>query len=98
MAKKKKKDLKVVIAEALEHYHKYVKKTIKDSTIRQNESLLSEFGRFIDTLPEKDKTMHIFSQKGLNMYVLPDHRCQSISRIIHFAAHSGKYLYLTRRR
>ena len=68
MAKKKKLDLKQIIAEALEHYHKYVKKTIKDSTIRQNESLLSEFGRFVDALPEKDKTMQIFSQKGLNRY------------------------------
>ena len=27
---------------------------------------------------------------------LPVHRWQSITRIIHFAAHSGKYLYLTR--
>lgn len=68
MAKKKKIDLKRIIAEALEHYHTYVKKTIKDSTKRQNESLLSEFGRFVDTLPEKDKTMRIFSQKGLNRY------------------------------
>ena len=68
MAKKKKIDLKRIIAEALEYYHTYVKKTIKDSTKRQNESLLSEFGRFVDTLPEKDKTMQVFSQKGLNRY------------------------------
>jgi integrase len=68
MAKKRKIDLKQVIAEALEYYHKYVKPSIKDSTKRQNESLLSEFGRFVDSLPEKDKTMQIFSQKGLNRY------------------------------
>ena len=68
MAKKRKLDLKQVIAEALEYYHKYVKPSIKDSTKRQNESLLSEFGRFVDTLREKDKTMQIFSQRGLNMY------------------------------
>ena len=68
MAKKRKLDLKQVIAEALEYYHKYVKPSIKDSTKRQNESLLSEFGRFVDSLPEKDKTMQIFSQKGLNRY------------------------------
>ena len=53
---------------ALEHYHNYVKPSIKDSTKRQSESLLSEFARFVDTLPEKDKTMEIFSQSGLNMY------------------------------
>ena len=29
--------------------------------------------------------------------LLPGHGWQSITRIIHFAAHSGKYLYLTRR-
>ena len=29
---------------------------------------MSEFGRFIDTLPKNDKTMQIFSQKGLNKY------------------------------
>ena len=57
-----------VAAEALEYYHKYVKPSIKESTKRQNESLLSEFGRFIDTLPKNDKTMQIFSQKGLNKY------------------------------
>ena len=68
MAKKRKLNLKQVIAEALEYYHKYVKPSIKDSTKRQNESLLSEFGRFVDSLPEKDKTMQIFSQKGLNRY------------------------------
>ena len=53
---------------ALEHYHNYVKPSIKDSTKRQSESLLSEFARFVDILPEKDKTMEIFSQSGLNMY------------------------------
>ena len=35
-----------VLAEALEYYHNYVKPSVKESTIRQNESLLSEFGRF----------------------------------------------------
>ena len=68
MAKKKKIDLKLIVAEALEYYHNYVKKTIKESTKRQNESLLSEFYRFVDTLPARDKTMKIFSQKGLNRY------------------------------
>ena len=68
MAKKKKLDLKQFIAEALEYYHKYVKPSIKESTKRQNESLLSEFNRFVDTLPEKDKTMQIFGQKGINRY------------------------------
>ena len=68
MAKKKKLDLKQIIAEALEYYHKYVKPSIKESTKRQNESLLSEFNRFVDTLLEKDKTMQIFSQKGMNRY------------------------------
>lgn len=67
MAKKKKIDLKQVIADALEHYHK-MKPSIKDSTKRQNESLLSEFYRFVDTLPARDRTMKIFSQKGLNRY------------------------------
>ena len=67
MAKKKKIDIKQVIADALEHYHK-MKPSIKDSTKRQNESLLSEFYRFVDTLPARDKTMKIFSQKGLNRY------------------------------
>ena len=67
MAKKDKKDIKQVIADALEHYHK-MKPSIKDSTKRQNESLLSEFYRFVDTLPARDKTMKIFSQKGLNRY------------------------------
>lgn len=57
-----------VLAEALEYYHNYVKPSIKESTIRQNESLLSEFGRFVDTLPENDKTMQILSQNGLNRY------------------------------
>lgn len=57
-----------VAAEALEYYHKYVKPSIKESTKRQNESLLSEFGRFVDTLPENDKTMQILSQNGLNRY------------------------------
>ena len=65
---KKKINLVYVAAEALEYYHNYVKPSIKDSTKRQSESLLSEFGRFVDTLREKDKTMQIFSQKGLNMY------------------------------
>lgn len=68
MAKKKKIDLKLIVAEALDYYHNYVKKTIKESTKRQNESLLSEFYRFVDTLPARDKTMKIFSQKGLNRY------------------------------
>lgn len=67
MAKKKKIDIKQVIADALVHYHK-MKPSIKDSTKRQNESLLSEFYRFVDTLPARDKTMKIFSQKGLNRY------------------------------
>ena len=67
MAKKKKIDIKQVIADALEHYHK-MKPSIKDSTKRQNESLLSEFYRFVDTLPARDRTMKIFSQKGLNRY------------------------------
>ncbi len=67
MAKKDKKDIKQVIADALEHYHK-MKPSIKDSTKRQNESLLSEFYRFVDTLPARDRTMKIFSQKGLNRY------------------------------
>ena len=67
MAKKKKIDIKQVIADALEHYHK-MKPSIKESTKRQNESLLSEFYRFVDTLPERDRTMKIFSQKGLNRY------------------------------
>ncbi len=67
MAKKKKIDIKQVIADALEHYHK-MKPSIKDSTKRQNESLLSEFYRFVDTLPARDKTMKILSQKGLNRY------------------------------
>ena len=65
---KKKINLVYVAAEALEYYHSYVKPSIKDSTKRQSESLLSEFGRFVDTLREKDKTMQIFSQRGLNMY------------------------------
>lgn len=60
--------LMYVAAEALEYYHKYVRPSIKESTKRQNESLLSEFGRFVDTLPKNEKTMQIFSQKGLNMY------------------------------
>ena len=68
MAKKKKIDLKRIVADALDYYHNYVKKTIKESTKRQNESLLSEFYRFVDTLPARDKTMKIFSQKGLNRY------------------------------
>ena len=68
MAKKKKIDIKQVIADALEHYHNYVRPSIQESTKRQNESLLSEFYRFVDTLPAKDKTMKIFSQKGLNRY------------------------------
>ena len=68
MAKKKKIDLKLIVAEALDYYHNYVKKTIKESTKRQNESLLSEFYRFVDTLPARDRTMKIFSQKGLNRY------------------------------
>ena len=34
--------------------------------------------------------------KGCCFFVLPGHRWQSITKIIHFAAHSGKYLYLTR--
>ena len=67
MAKKKKIDIKQVIADALEHYHK-MKPSIKDSTKRQNESLLSEFYRFVDTLSARDRTMKIFSQKGLNRY------------------------------
>lgn len=65
---KKKINLVYVVADALEYYHNYVKPSIKDSTKRQNESLLSEFGRFVETLREKDKTMQIFSQRGLNMY------------------------------
>ena len=65
---KKKINLVYVAADALEYYHSYVKPSIKDSTKRQSESLLSEFGRFVDTLREKDKTMQIFSQRGLNMY------------------------------
>lgn len=65
---KKKINLVYVVADALEYYHNYVKPSIKDSTKRQSESLLSEFGRFVDTLREKDKTMQIFSQRGLNMY------------------------------
>lgn len=65
---KKKINLVYVAADALEYYHNYVKPSIKDSTKRQSESLLSEFGRFVDTLREKDKTMQIFSQRGLNMY------------------------------
>lgn len=65
---KKKINLVYVAADALEYYHNYVKPSIKDSTKRQNESLLSEFGRFVETLREKDKTMQIFSQRGLNMY------------------------------
>ena len=64
----KKINLVYVAADALEYYHSYVKPSIKDSTKRQSESLLSEFGRFVDTLREKDKTMQIFSQRGLNMY------------------------------
>lgn len=69
MAKKnKRKNIYDVIPNALEHYHKYVKPSIKDSTKRQNESLLSEFRRFLDTIPSKDRTMQIFSQKGLNRY------------------------------
>ena len=68
MAKKDKKDIKQVIADALEHYHNYVRPSIQESTKRQNESLLSEFYRFVDTLPARDKTMKIFSQKGLNRY------------------------------
>ena len=67
MAKTKKIDIKQVIADALEHYHK-MKPSIKESTKRQNESLLSEFYRFVDTLPARDRTMKIFSQKGLNRY------------------------------
>ena len=67
MAKTKKIDIKQVIADALEHYHK-MKPSIKESTKRQNESLLSEFYRFVDTLPARDKTMKILSQKGLNRY------------------------------
>ena len=67
MAKKKKIDIKQIIADALEHYHKR-NPSIKDSTKRQNESLLSEFYRFVDTLPARDRTMKIFSQKGLNRY------------------------------
>ena len=67
MAKKKKIDIKQVITDALEHYHKR-NSSIKDSTKRQNESLLSEFYRFVDTLPARDRTMKIFSQKGLNRY------------------------------
>ncbi len=67
MAKKDKKDIKQVIADALERYHK-MKPSIKESTKRQNESLLSEFYRFVDTLPARDRTMKIFSQKGLNRY------------------------------
>ena len=65
---KKKINLVYVAADALDYYHNYVKPSIKDSTKRQSESLLSEFGRFVDTLREKDKTMQIFSQRGLNMY------------------------------
>ncbi len=65
---KKKINLVYVAADALEYYHNYVKPSIKDSTKRQSESLLSEFGRFVETLREKDKTMQIFSQRGLNMY------------------------------
>lgn len=65
---KKKINLVYVAADALEYYHNYVKPSIKDSTKRQSESLLSEFGRFVNTLREKDKTMQIFSQRGLNMY------------------------------
>ncbi|MBQ6168121.1 MAG: tyrosine-type recombinase/integrase [Muribaculaceae bacterium] len=67
MAKKDKKDIKQVIADALERYHK-MKPSIKDSTKRQNESLLSEFYRFVDTLRERERTMKIFTQKGLNRY------------------------------
>ena len=64
----KRKNIYDVIPNALEHYHKYVKPSIKDSTKRQNESLLSEFRRFLDTLPSKDRTIQIFSQRGLNRY------------------------------
>ena len=67
MAKTKKIDIKQVIADALEHYHK-MKPSIKESTKRQNESLLSEFYRFVDTLSARERTMKIFSQKGLNRY------------------------------
>ncbi len=67
MAKKKIINIKQVIADALEHYHK-MKPSIKESTKRQNESLLSEFYRFVDTLPARERTMKIFSQKGLNRY------------------------------
>jgi integrase len=65
---KKNFDPYAAIMDALHHYHNYVKPSIKDSTKRQSESLLSEFARFVDSLPEKDKTMQIFSQSGLNMY------------------------------
>ncbi len=68
MAKKKRIDLKLIVADALDHYHNYVKPSIKDSTKRQNESLLSEFYRFVDTLKARERTMKIFSQKGLNRY------------------------------
>ena len=40
---------------------------------------------------------HESSIKKTVLFVLPGHRWQSITRIIHFAAHSEKYLYLTRR-
>ena len=68
MAKKKRIDLKLIVADALDYYHNYVKPSNQESTKRQNESLLSEFYRFVDTLPARDKTMKIFSQKGLNRY------------------------------
>lgn len=65
---KKDLDLFAIIVDALEYYHTYVASTIKESTKRQNTSLLSEFKRFLDTLSKRDRTMAIFSQKGLNRY------------------------------
>lgn len=65
---KKDLDLFTIIVDALQYYHTYVASTIKESTKRQNLSLLSEFKRFLDTLPKRDYSMAIFSQKGLNRY------------------------------
>lgn len=78
----KKDKCDVLIEKAFDYYYNYVSKNPKTSTIDANRTRLKVYLEYIETLPEKDKTVaQLFNQSGLNEYkrYLIDRMNQSVN-------------------
>lgn len=65
---KKNVDILKLTEDAFDYYYTYVSKSKKKQTREQNNSRLDSFREYINSLADKDKTIGVFSQSGLNAY------------------------------